>query len=387
MTHSLQNGAQMGHKNSKGTVSILKHKDRIRLRWRYQSERYSLNLGAYIKANLIHARKIAVYIEQDMLNNQFDFSLAKYKGEQEAPFIPLKSIVNYFEEWVTDYKQMDCNKNSDYFYIRNTIRKWGNFKEGDLLPNLNKEAFSPKTYNSRLSILRAFSGWLVKQRVWTINPLEDVSSKKVKKIAKPDRKPFTESEITAILSAFKNDTCCPKSSRYTHSHYYPFIYFVFKTGVRNSEAIGLRVGSLDLVQNIIHIKEALARTVNGTHSSARIRKETKNGKERMLPLTKELLEVLKPLLNGKVSDDLVFQSINRLPIDDRMFQRRVFKPILHHLNIEDRVLYACRHTFGSRCIDAGITPVMTAFLMGNNPETALRNYTHQITIPKELPKI
>jgi integrase len=30
---------------------------------------------------------------------------------------------------------------------------------------------------------------------------------------------------------------------------------------------------------------------------------------------------------------------------------------------------------------------MTAFLMGNNPETALKRYTHQITIPKELPNI
>jgi hypothetical protein len=26
-------------------------------------------------------------------------------------------------------------------------------------------------------------------------------------------------------------------------------------------------------------------------------------------------------------------------------------------------------------------------LMGNNPETALRNYTHQITIPRDLPNI
>jgi integrase len=160
----------MGHKNSKGTVSILKHKDRIRLRWRYQSERYSLNLGAYIKANLTHARKIAVKIEQDMLNNHFDFSLSKYKGEQEAPPIILKTIVGYFEEWVSDYKQMDCNKNSDYFYIRNTIRKWGDFKVEDLLPNLNKEAFSPKTYNSRLSILRAFAGWLVKCKFRTNRP-------------------------------------------------------------------------------------------------------------------------------------------------------------------------------------------------------------------------
>jgi integrase len=30
---------------------------------------------------------------------------------------------------------------------------------------------------------------------------------------------------------------------------------------------------------------------------------------------------------------------------------------------------------------------MTAFLMGNNPETALKRYTHQINIPKDLPDI
>ena len=63
------------------------------------------------------------------------------------------------------------------------------------------------------------------------------------------------------------------------------------------------------------------------------------------------------------------------------------KKILKDLEIEERVLYACRHTFGSRCIDSGITPIMTAFLMGNNPETALKNYTHQINLPKDLPII
>lgn len=377
----------MGHKNSKGTVSILNHKNRIRLRWRFQLERYSLNLGGYIKTNLVHARKVAVQIEQDMLNNQFDFSLLKYKGEQVQSVIPQKAIVEYFEEWVSSYKQMDCDKNSDYFHIRNTIRKWGNFKESDILDNLNKEAFSPKTYNSRLAILKGFAAWLVKQKIWTSNPLEDVSSKRVKKTVKSERAPFNETEISAILSAFKNDTYCPKSSRYSHSHYYPFIYFIFKTGVRNAEAIGLRVGSVDLKKNLVFIHEVMARTVNGTHAGARVRKETKNGKQRYLPLTTDLREILLPLLNGKTNEDLVFPSVNGLPIDDRMFQRRIFKPVLAQLGIEERVLYACRHTFGSRCIDAGITPVMTAFLMGNNPETALRNYTHQINIPKELPKI
>jgi integrase len=30
---------------------------------------------------------------------------------------------------------------------------------------------------------------------------------------------------------------------------------------------------------------------------------------------------------------------------------------------------------------------MTAFLMGNNPETALRRYTHQMSLPTELPDV
>jgi integrase len=107
----------------------------------------------------------------------------------------------------------------------------------------------------------------------------------------------------------------------------------------------------------------------------------------MLPLTDDLLNVLQPLIAKKQSDDLVFLSFSGGAIDDRMFQRRVFKPVLKGLGITDRDLYACRHTFGSRCIDQGITPVMTAFLMGNNPETALRNYTHQITLPQDLPSI
>jgi integrase len=377
----------MGRKTFKGAVSIINDRGRIRLRWRYQTDRYSINLQAHTKTNLTNARKLAVQIEQDMLNNQFDFSLSKYKGEQEAPPKVAKTMVSYFEEWVTDYKQMSCDKNSDYYYIRNTIKKWGEFKQEDLLSNLNNEAFGSKTYNSRLSILRAFAAWLVKQTIWSLNPLEDVSSKKIKKSAKEDRKPFNEAEITSILKAFKENTFSPKSSRYTHAHYYPFVYFIFKTGVRNAEAIGLRVSSIDVKKRVVHIKEVLARTVNGTHASARIRKGTKNGKVRMLPLTDDLFDVLNPLLKNKHADDLVFQSFTGTCIDDRMFQRRVFKPILKELKIEERVLYACRHTFGSRCIDSGITPVMTAFLMGNNPETALRNYTHLINLPKDLPKI
>jgi integrase len=151
--------------------------------------------------------------------------------------------------------------------------------------------------------------------------------------------------------------------------------------------VGLRVKHVSLEANRIYINEVLARTLKSTSASNRVRKSTKNEKERILPLTRDLKEVLSPLLVGKKEDDLVFQSPTGKAIDDKNFRERIFKKVLLHLGIKERVLYAARHTFGSRCIDQGITPVMTAFLMGNNPETALKRYTHQLHIPDDLPPV
>lgn len=383
-------GHVLGHKSPKGAVSISNYKNRIRLRWRYQGKRYSLSLGPYDKVNLKATKKVVLQIELDMVNDQFDNTLVKY-GAKTVGIVneevqPL-SIVEHFENWVKEYKQLDCNKNGDYYHLRNTLRKWGEISTSEMLPKLNTEKYCAKTFNERLSMLNKFSIWMVKQNIWSANPFEGVSRRKVKKAERSDRKPFTEVEIKLILEAVRNDKFCPPSSRYKHSFYYPFLFFLFKTGVRPAEAVGLRVSSLDLKKNIIVIKESLARTVNGTHAAARTRKETKNGKIRMLPLNDDLKTVLLPLVKGKEKDELVFKSYSGLPIDDRMFHKRIFSVVLDRLHIQHRVLYALRHTFGSRCIDSGITPVMTAFLMGNNPETALRRYTHQINLPKDLPNI
>lgn len=377
----------MGHKNSKGNVSLTNYTGRIRLRWRYQSLRYSINLLAYTKTNLLAAKKTALQIEQDMADEKFDHSLSRYKGEPNNQASSEKTIVGYFQEWTSDVKQMDCEKHTNYNSLRNMLNKWGKIEQNNILKKLNSEVFCAGTYNRRLTMLKEFVKWLIKKGVWTFNELEDINAKRVKKIKEEKRKPFTETEITSILTAFKNDSFTPASSSFKHSHYYPFIYFIFKTGVRNAEAIGLRVGSVNIESKLIYIKEVLARSLKGTSAAQRIRKETKNGKERTLPLSADLLTILKPLLESKGNDDLVFQSQTGLSIDDSNFQKRIFKKVLKELRIPERVLYACRHTFGSRCIDSGITPVMTAFLMGNNPETALRNYTHQINLPKDLPKI
>ena len=377
----------MGQKNSKGAVSIINAKGRIRLRWRYQAIRHSLSLGAYTKANLIQARIVALKIEQDILVNNFDKTLFNYTGKVLLKPTTSKSFVNLFEEWVKEYKQMDCEIHTNYNATRNMLRKWNQVSENNIVKKFNAETFCGTTYNRRLTILKSFANWLIIQKLWGFNPLLSVNNKRIKTMKNPNRTPFTEDEIRRILDAFKQNTACSSRSNCKHSHYYPFIYFIFKTGCRPSEAIGLRVSSIDFKNEVITIKEVLARTLKHTSSLHRVRKETKNGKIRSLPLTQDLIDVLKPLIDNKIADDLVFLSPKGKAIDDKNFQARIFRQVLNKLEIPHRVLYACRHTFGSRCIDSGLSPVMTAFLMGNSPEVALKNYTHQLQIPKNLPEI
>ena len=377
----------MGQKNSKGTVTIINADGRIRLRWRFKAIRHSISLGAYTKSNLIQARIIALKIEQDILLNNFDKTLINYTGKDVVKPTTSKSFVNLFEEWVKDYKQMNCEIHTNFNATRNMLKKWTNPTQDNIVKKLNTETFCSSTYNRRLTILKSFANWLIVQKIWDYNTLLSVNNKKIKIIKNPNRNPFTDDEIRRILDAFKQNTACSSHSNCKHSNYYPFIYFIFKTGCRPSEAVGLRVSSVNLENQTITIKEVLARTIKHTSALQRIRKETKNGKIRTLPLTKDLSAVLTPALINKQPDDLVFLSPRGKAIDDKNFQARVFGQVLNKLAIPHRVLYACRHTFGSRCIDGGLSPVMTAFLMGNSPEVALKNYTHQIQIPKTLPEI
>jgi integrase len=377
----------MGHKNQKGAVTIINAKGRIRLRWRHQTLRHTINLGAFNKQNLVQAKIIALKIEQDIFYNNFDSTLQHYTGKERDKPKSNKDLIHLFEVWVKNYKQMNCEVHTNYNSTRNMLKKWGEITQENIVKKFNTETFCSKTYNRRLTILKNFINWLIEQNVWAFNPLLSVNNKKNKIIKNPDRTPFTEEEIHKILTAFKLNTACSSHSNFKHSHYYPFIYFIFKTGCRPSEAVGLRVSSIDLKNEIITIKEVLARTIKYTSSLHRVRKETKNGKIRTLPLTQDLVDILKPLIDNKLADDLVFHSPKGKSIDDKNFQSRIFRQILIRLEIPHRVLYACRHTFGSRCIDAGLTPVMTAFLMGNSPEVALKNYTHQIKIPNTLPEI
>jgi len=86
---------------------------------------------------------------------------------------------------------------------------------------------------------------------------------------------FTHEEEVLILS--KAQEVCP--------HYYPLIFCLFRTGLREGEAVALTADDLDLAHRIVGIER--------NFTAGRLENSPKNGKRRQVDLAPDLVEMLK----------------------------------------------------------------------------------------------
>lgn len=161
--------------------------------------------------------------------------------------------------------------------------------------------------------------------------------------AKPMPKPFTLEEVKAIIRWFDENK--------SYSHYADYVKFLFWTGVRTSEAIGLQWKHVDFNHNLLLIYEPLGR--NAGSSSLRVRKPTMTNKKREFPLAHGLLEMLQKRYQflDKNPEALVFPSPTGKALDDHNFNQRIWKKCLQELKIEHRPQYNTRHTFISHFLE------------------------------------
>lgn len=379
----------------------------IRLRWRHQGQRYSLNLSlAYAAHNLPRAAIIAAQIKLDMIQGIFDTSLEKYGKIRERfeettvkeinpkqPYKPvfpvlLGDLIPEFDNWAINIRNVDINKSAKYSDLQRVLRQWKAHSIESLPLLMACEKWSPNTYNGRLGYFRIFLNYLAKKKKIHDNPLDDINRRKQSRKSNSKREPMTSEEIMTLLDAFKTDKFTSKYSKHKHSHYYPFLYFMFATGVRNAEAICLRVKHIDIHNSVAEISEVLARTIEGSNHAARVIKGTKTENMRFLPLTDQLKELLECQIEGKRPHELVFPPPRVLSINHQMFEKRVLKPVLRALELGNRDLYVARHSFGTRAVQQGMVITDVAYLMGlSTIETAIRNYVGIARPANKLPEI
>lgn len=373
----------------KQIVSVAAHEEGVRLRWRFNKERYQLYLSGSRSDHLKLANLIKDQIERDILAGVFDTTRKRY----QKMMTPVKRVVSYpYDDWFKDYlasKSMnltDDNMPSYYLGAKKLLIKWRYENLDDLPLKLAEENYSARTFNDRRNCLVPFFEFLVTKKRIPNNPLALVKNKRKEKYI-PNRIPFTDGEVKLILEAIKTNEFKPKSSQYKHSLYYPFVAFMLETGVRNAEAIGLQVRDILWDEKAVRICRSLARTRKGTHANARKEKGTKMDNVRYIPLNDFLIDLLKPLCNLKSPTDIVFTSYRGNSIDDHAFQRRVFKPILKKLKIPDRDIYAFRHTFATRMVQLGMKPHQVAYLLGDRLDTVINNYFHVERENLKLPSL
>jgi integrase len=361
-------------KSRKGEVAIVTQKDRLRLRWRWQGERYILILGlpdSPLNRNVAKAK--AAEIERDIALEKFDTTLERYRHSIDAK--PDRRLItpDLFAKYIV---QLPTKSPRHTAMLANLTR------HGDIEDESDAQKFfqylstrqSPGTLNSNRLLLINFGKWLVKNNHIADNFFANLPTQKNQR-DRTKRRPFTTEEVRQFLATVR-----------VHQHYYcyyDFCLLLFTLGLRPSEAIGLRWQDVDLERGTITIVQSLSRNQTGT---GRIRKETKTGTTRTLKLNTTILDILKGRKNSHCQPaDLIFPSSKGQAIDDHNFSQRIWRTICKTSGIEYRPPYVARHTCISHLIENGASLVQAAAIAGHtNTRMVSEVYGHMLEQP-DLP--
>lgn len=358
-------------------IKPINHSGSIQLKFSFGGKRYTFNPipgGQYgEKRDMATAQAIATKILNDILAGHFDPTLDRYRLVPKATISTQpKTLLELWDLWVGSLDLPEYTLANHYRWTRVMIAK-SNPGLTDTIW-LTKSKVSARTYKDRLSFVRSCCKWGLAKGLIETNPYENI---KLRKADSKEIKPFSSQEIKQIIQGF-NDL---------FPHYTDFVIFLLATGVRTSEAIGLRWSHLDFSKGEIIIKESLPKDPNG-NGYTRIRKETKTGNIRYLSMPDDLRSLLMSLKPQKVEPDgLVFKTPEGCIIDADNFRSRYWTLVLKQCQIPYRKPYTTRHTMGSHAIEQGIPITGVAYLLGHkNSRMVIETYGHMVNRP-ELPDI
>lgn len=373
--------SQPRKKAAKGTVVVQVFKERLRLCWSYFGKRYYLYIGLPdSKINRTVAEGKARLIEGDMATGNFDPTLKKYKPEEQLKRDRV-GICKLFEVFMVEKAKAVSAKTMEKYHAtfgyltRHFVDKpaeWISERDvEDFVDHMRQVKLSPIQIKRRLEELEACWDWATKKRLLDpFNPWE-VIAKRIKPAPKQMPKPFSREEIGAIIQAFRTD-------RYYHP-YADFVEFLFGTGCRTGEAIGLRWQHVSDDCSTVWIGESLSRGV---------RKATKTNRARTISLTPKLQQMLVARRPAKPeAGSPVFTAPKGGPIDDHNFRNRAWETILTRLEIDYRKPYVTRSTLISHALDLGMNPVTVAQMTGHDVETLYEFYAGNVNSRPRLPEI
>lgn len=256
-----------------------------------------------------------------------------------------KTVLNQFHAFCQD----NGKEGMDLHY--KTIRQW--------VVSQMDSGISPRTVHRKLTALRTYCKYLIKEGALDSNPLDRVLKPKMNK-----RTPVfvEEGHMETLMDDFSfGDDFEGVRNRLVMD-------LLYSTGMRRSELIGLKVRSVDQAGKSVKVKG-------------------KRDKERMVPLNDELLKSIDSYLelrSGVVSDPgvgaLIVTDKGR-PAYDSMIYRIVKRYLAMVTTLDKKSPHVLRHTFATHMLNRGADLNAIKELLGHANLSATQVYTH-ITFKK-----
>lgn len=157
------------------------------------------------------------------------------------------------------------------------------------------------------------------------------------------------------------------------------IYISLCTGLRIGEICALKWNDINMRDGIISVKRTVERiyVVEGErrHTELVINTPKTPTSMREIPMSKDLLALLKPLKKTVHGNDYLLTNKNR-PTEPRAY-RNHYKRFMENLNIPRLKYHGLRHSFATRCIEAGCDYKTVSVLLGHSSiSTTLDLYVH-----------
>lgn len=222
------------------------------------------------------------------------------------------------------------------------VRSW--------IVHLINEGANNRSVNRKLSSLRTFFKWLLREKIITVNPMLRVKGPKQGKRL-PEFIKKENLDIDKLDPLFSDDWSGTRDRL--------MIELFYQTGIRLSELLNLRKSSID---------------------RGSIKVIGKRNKERLIPITDTLEKELLALCNSEFSmasgKDFIFLTDK----GDKLYPKFAYRKINHYLsvltNLQKKSPHVLRHTFATHMLNNGAGLETLKEILGHANLSATQVYTH-----------
>lgn len=359
----------------KGECSIVIRSGRLRLRIpasvypNGKQQEIALNMADTLAGRTVSAQILA-NVQLDIYNGELDPTLDKYKRKE---ITKQHTVYDFWCQYVA-YKQPTIKVTTSHYYREIIGHKLRNCPKSIVNALAVREWLLKNTsqfYTARIiKHLSSAVDWGIRHREIELvtNPYIFMGQEIAPKSQQPGADAFTIAEKEAVLNAFLTS--------HHYDYYYPFVYFLFLTGCRPSEAIGLRWGDLcDDGDGYLSINFSGA-IVQIKSKSVRMEK-SKTNRIRQFPVNSELQDLIEAVWNdGYQADRLIFPSrrLSDKPINYINFCHRAWNKIVDPILGRHATPYSCRDTFITEQIASNVPLSVIAKWVDNSPHMISTRY-------------